>query len=334
MYLGQNFKKEAVMYEAFSAEKCVELNCFVTAFLADYGRDYQFEGEMHDFWEVFCVLEGDVCVSADERIVHLTGDDVIFHKPMELHRFQIEHDRPVSVFIMSFDAHGPAMKQLENCVLRLSREQKENLLRVISFLRGTFKPGGTCPAGLAALEKNALSFQQFSCLVELFLLSAAKERNRAAAGGPGIGGKDGAVLGEQGGPAAGEEQDSAPPETLVYRTAVQMMEKRVGEWPSVAEIARDCHVSASYLKNIFRKYAGLGVHRYFLKTKIIRASRMLKEGRTVAETAAALAFSSPNYFSVVYKREAGVTPTEYRRAGRLKANGAEVELHVSKEGRA
>lgn len=307
MYLGQNFKKEAVMYEAFFAEKCVELSCFFTAFLADYGCDYQFEGEIHDFWEVFCVLEGDVCVSADERIVHLTGDDVIFHKPMELHRFQIEHDRPVSVFIMSFAAHGPAMKNLENCVLHLSREQKENLLRVISFLRGNFDSTRPCSEGLAALEKNALGFQQFTCLVEMFLLSAAAERGRAMA-----------------------PPDS--PETLVYREAVKVMEKCVGEWPSVEDISRACHVSASYLKNIFRKYAGLGVHQYFLKTKIIQASRMLKEGRSVADTAAALSFSSPNYFSIAYKREAGVTPTEYRKSGLLKIDVAEVEGHVHKEG--
>ena len=307
MYLGQNFKKEAVVYEAFSAEKCLELSCFFTAFLADYDCGYQFEGEMHDFWEVFCVLEGDVCVSADERIVHLTGDDVIFHKPMELHRFRIEYDRPVSVFIMSFAAEGPAMKSLENCVLHLSLEQKRNLQQVISFLRENLHSFKPFSESVAILEKNALGFQQFTCLVELFLLSAAVERGRILAS-PDL------------------------PETVVYREAVKIMEKRVGEWPCVEEIARACHVSASYLKNIFRKYAGLGVHQYFLKTKIIRASRMLKEGKSVADTASALAFSSPNYFSIVYKRETGVTPTEYRKSGLLKMNGQEAEMHVHKEG--
>lgn len=290
MYIGQNVLGDPTEYESFFPEKCVELECFLTAFEAEYASTYLFKGELHNFWELFCVTKGNVCVSADERILHLSAGDAVFHKPMELHRFHIEHDSPVSVFVLSFAAKGHAMEMLKNCVLHLSPGQQELLKRIILLIRGDAAYCLPHSASLAALKKNPLQFQKLTCLVEFFLLWAAQSREPVSA-----------------------TVDS--PEIIVYQKAIRIMEAHAANWPCVQEIAASCHVSASYLKNIFKKYAGLGVHQYFLKTKIIHASRMLEEGESVSEIAAALGFSSPNYFSFVYKRETGITPSEYRKSG-------------------
>ncbi len=287
MYIGRNAKDEPVVYEAFEPERCVRLECFFTAFQAEYESSYSFEGELHDFWEMFCVLEGQACVSADERICRLTADDVIFHKPMELHRFHIENGKPLSVFVLSFDASGPIMKKLENRILTLTPEQKDCLLHMMRLLADPPFPRGDCRAALADLKRHPLKFQQFTCLTELLLLSLSDS-------------------GSQIHPEAG------PPEALLYREAVRIMHTHIRDWPDVPRLAAECGVSPTRLKQIFRKYAGLGVHRYFLTLKLIQASRMLKEGCSVAAIAEALAFSSPSYFSTVYKRETGSTPTDYR----------------------
>ena len=287
MYIGRNAENEPVVYEAFEPERCVKLECFFTAFRAEYDGGYSFEGEIHDFWEMFCVLEGKACVSADERICRLSAGDVIFHKPMELHRFHIENGNPLSVFVLSFDASGPVMKKLENRVLTLEPEQKNCLLRMTELVGAGQQPGEECSAPVLRLKSQPLKFQQFTCLTELFLLSATDSGSQL-------------------------RPEADPPEALLYREAVRVMHAHMRDWPDVPVIASECGVSPSCLKQVFRKYAGLGVHRYFLTLKIIQASRMLKEGRSVAAIAEELSFSSPNYFSIVYKRETGITPTAYR----------------------
>lgn len=280
------------MWISYRAEKCIRLKEFYSLFQVGYGSGYFFPGETHDFWEIVFVREGDVCVSADERIFHLTKGDVIFHKPMEFHKFHIENGKPAVLFIMSFSAEGLWMHMFEERVLRLLPKQEQELSRMISFLAEECGLSGQCDnLALVEMEREPEKFQTFTCMTELLLLSLAKDSDTVRAA-------------------------TDTPEAVAYRNAVQTMEKRIGEWISVPEIAEECNVSVSYLKKIFAKYAGLGVHQYFLKTKMIYASRMLKDGKSVAETAAALSFSSPNYFSTAYKRETGLSPFLYQKYDR------------------
>jgi len=272
--------------------KSVDLECFYSLFESVYKEDYFFPGEAHDFWEMVYVREGAICVSADERIFHLSAGDIIFHKPKEFHKFYIENNQKATLLIMSFSASGKALEHFKDCVMRLSKEQGEEIERIRDFLkqRNLLSCLG-CNGGLRNLVKQPDLFQRFFCMMELWFLSLAENRS-----------------------FVGTAPDTS--ETIAYRNAVQTMERSIQEWLSVEEIARECAVSVSFLKKVFAKYAGLGIHQYFLRIKIVEASRMLKEGKSVAETSAALAFSSPNYFSTVYKRETGVSPFVYKNMDR------------------
>ena len=141
---------------------------------------------------------------------------------------------------------------------------------------------------LEEIQKNPTQFQIFICMAELFFLSLSKDTISI--------------------PTAVDT-----PDAIVFRTAVKAMEKSINDWITVPEIAKKCNVSVPYLKKIFAKYAGLGIHQYFLKQKIALASHMLMEGKSVAETADALSFNSASYFCTVYKRETGITPSAYKK---------------------
>ena len=56
----------------------------------------------------------------------------------------------------------------------------------------------------------------------------------------------------------------------------------------------------------------MGVIKYFTGLKINLAAKMLEQGTSIVEISKALSFDNQNYFSTVFKREMGVSPSAYR----------------------
>lgn len=84
---------------------------------------------------------------------------------------------------------------------------------------------------------------------------------------------------------------------------------------TLLELARHVHLSPYHLHRSFREQVGTTPHEYLLRRRLERARELLAEGATVTQTAVATGFSSPGYFSTVFRRRVGVTPSAYRRGG-------------------
>ena len=80
----------------------------------------------------------------------------------------------------------------------------------------------------------------------------------------------------------------------------------------ISEIAEALFFSESYVKKVFRKETGVGIIRYFTSMKIAKAKEYLAEGKSTAETAKRLGFSSSAYFCKVFRQETGVTTKRFR----------------------
>ena len=97
-----------------------------------------------------------------------------------------------------------------------------------------------------------------------------------------------------------------------YRRALAVMSERLNEPLDTAELAALCRVSPSLLKKLFARYAGVGVMEYFRQCKINAAIPLLREGQSVREVAEHFGFPDAGYFSTVFRRVTGKTPTYYR----------------------
>ena len=81
---------------------------------------------------------------------------------------------------------------------------------------------------------------------------------------------------------------------------------------SLNEVAATFGISPSYLSQLFSKYNDTGFNEFINICKIEEAKRLLKtENLKVYEVADLLTFGSEFYFSKVFKKIQGVTPTEY-----------------------
>ncbi|WP_201007685.1 response regulator [Paenibacillus glycanilyticus] len=94
--------------------------------------------------------------------------------------------------------------------------------------------------------------------------------------------------------------------------ALQYMKQHMDRTISLADLAQQVNLSSSYFANLFKKVTGQTVHQYMTLQKIERAKELLLQGMQVQETAKALAYEDPAYFSEVFKKNVGTTPTEFR----------------------
>ena len=88
--------------------------------------------------------------------------------------------------------------------------------------------------------------------------------------------------------------------------------EHVSERLSLNEVAAVFGISPNYLSQLFSKYNDTGFSEYINICKVTEAKRLLEEeNMKVYEVAEALGFESAFYFSKVFKRVDGVSPTDY-----------------------
>lgn len=78
-------------------------------------------------------------------------------------------------------------------------------------------------------------------------------------------------------------------------------------------------LSPKYLSRIFKENTGMGFNDYRLKVKIEKAKELLyNTGYSIKQMAYMLGFQNPESFMRIFKKTAGITPTEYRKKKNVK----------------
>ena len=96
--------------------------------------------------------------------------------------------------------------------------------------------------------------------------------------------------------------------------AKALMKERFRENLDLEKIAQDAGMSYSWFRKKFREYTSISPARYILGLRIQEACRLLAESPlTIKEVAYNMNFEDSSYFSAMFLREVGMSPSEYRR---------------------
>ncbi len=80
------------------------------------------------------------------------------------------------------------------------------------------------------------------------------------------------------------------------------------------EFSRQHNVSYSYFRKVFKLYTGLAPHQFFLDLKMMRAKELIVATEIpVKEITYKLGFDSIHYFSRLFKKKTGQSPTDLRK---------------------
>ncbi len=83
---------------------------------------------------------------------------------------------------------------------------------------------------------------------------------------------------------------------------------------TLEEVAGIGHMSTTYFSRKFKQETGIGVKEYIIQIRVREASVLLLEtGKTIREIASLCGFDDSNYFTEVFKRVKGVSPSQYRK---------------------
>jgi two-component system response regulator YesN len=91
------------------------------------------------------------------------------------------------------------------------------------------------------------------------------------------------------------------------------IEKNIHRPIALEEAAEYVHLSSYYLSKLFKKELNINFIQYVTERRMERAKELLENtDAPILNIALDLSYHEPNYFSKVFKKVVGMTPTEYR----------------------
>lgn len=284
-------------YVATELRRVIDVQAIVTVHYFEYAKDYVFEGERHDFWELLYVDKGEVEVMADDVGYRLRQGEMIFHKPGEFHNVFANGVVAPNLVVVAFVCLSPAMSYFEGKILRAGEDERELLARLVNEARDAFSSPLDDPATPQMERAVSSAFgseQMIGMLLEQMLIRLVRR---------------GAEPAQEVKVSSSVKKRSD--KDLVGRVIAYMEENVTGNL-TFSAVCRFSAQSATNLKTIFKAVTGRGVMEYYRGLKIDRAKTMLREGHgNITQVADELGYASVHYFSRYFKQATGMTPSEY-----------------------
>ena len=285
----------------YGFDKVINVEKLITVFYMEFSKNFAYDGESHDFWEMVYIDRGEVICTAGKRRFALKGGELTFHKPNEFHALRAGENTAPNVSIITFECRSRAMRYFEGKIFRLSQEEKALISMLFREGLSAYSLVDKRNPLLQQMEKieNAPfgSSQMTKNLLEIFLISlhrttdvlAQKSRYHYKVNGVDI--------------------------PFPVKEIIDLLEKNLYGTLTVKEIAQRLGKSESTVKNLFALYREGGVMRYYNYLKIEEAKRLIREGNcNFGQIAALLQFDTPQYFSICFKRFTHMSPLEYKKS--------------------
>ena len=288
----------------------ININWVATIFYQEFGRDFNFQGESHDFWELVYADKGELIATAEERDVLLRQGDVIFHQPNEFHRLRANGTVAPNAFIMTFDCRSPAMKYFCGRHIHLNAQQRSIIAMILDETSKTFVDRLTDPeSGALALKDNPIlgGQQMIRTYLEQLLILLMR------------GDKENLIF---------PTKDTL--DSHLVQTIIQLLEEHLYDNLTIEQISARLNYSRTYLCTVFKQSTGYSIIRYYTRLKIQEAKTLLREGKlNVSQISDRLAFCNPHYFSYIFRKNVHMSPREYQQS--IQDRGLVVTRQIPRE---
>lgn len=276
--------------------KALVIDGIYTIHYFEYTKDFAYSGELHDFWEVVYADKKSVVITAGAQELTLEAGQMYIHKPNEFHKIRCDGTRAANSVILSFDCSCPELMSIAGIVINCNAEERRLMGLIISEATAAFStPLGT--SYTRVLEKSETG--DFGCeqMIQLYmeqlliLLIRGNKRNIRI---------------------KNESDTNLLPKICEY------LENNVDKHLSFSDIQTEFNISASVIKRLFKDNMNCGIMEHFSRLKVDAAKQMIRENEyNFTEISEKLAFNTPQYFTTVFRRISGMSPSEYEKSVKL-----------------
>ena len=113
-------------------DNVLQIDSIITVFYMELPKNFRYDGERHDFWEMVYIDKGQMVCTAENNRFLLKSGEMIFHKPNEFHNLSGDNATAPNVSILTFECKSPAMKELEGKIFRLTAAEKASLSELVT----------------------------------------------------------------------------------------------------------------------------------------------------------------------------------------------------------
>lgn len=256
----------------------------------EYAKDFAYSGEVHDFWELVYADKKNLFITACAQEIELQAGQMYLHKPNEFHNIRCDGKRAANSVIVSFDCSAPELHNISGKVITLGEKERSLLGTVVKEASSAFStPLGNPYTNVMELSQGGgFGGQQMIRLsIEQLLIRLIRKHINMA-------------------PVKINKSNDLLAQITDYLSA------NVEERLEFKDILAQFNLSASVVKKIFRQQMGCGVMDYFTRLKVDKAKELIREENyTFTEISEKLGFNTSQYFTTVFKRVSGMTPSEY-----------------------
>jgi AraC-like DNA-binding protein len=285
-------------YESIQLEQPIVVNKIVTIHYFEYMSDFNYPGEVHDFWEILCVDKGELEVAADDNRFTLRKDQIIFHKPNEFHSLKANGKIAPNLFVISFLCPSKYMQFFENKILHINDNERQLIAQIIIEAKKTFSNQLNDPYFEKLIRYDIVPFasEQLikiyleSILIQLFRRYNSQDQMESI--------------------YSGTIKKKNDEET--FNQILGYLNNNIQGHVTIEQICKDNLIGRSGLQSFFSSKFNCGVIDYFTKLKIDMAKQLVRDNHmNFTQIADYLGYSSIHYFSRQFKKTTGMTPSEY-----------------------
>ncbi|MBQ3088875.1 MAG: AraC family transcriptional regulator [Clostridia bacterium] len=279
-------------YFNYKVNKVISVKNLITIEYLNISTSFSYPEETHDFYEFAYVDSGKLsCYLNNEECVLSQGEFLLI-RPETLHSYGAIKDTPAVIFIVCFRSNSEILTVFDKKI-----PLDKNTRRIASDILNEAKNAFSFPFSgrIKALDFPVFGAQQLvENNIERFLIHLARNVINQNS--------DIKII-----------MNSIEFENALVNDIIAFLKENVSVRITLDDVSKHTFCSKTLLNNIFKKNTGKTIIKYYTELKIQRAKELLRENFSPSEVSLSLGFESPTYFTKVFKKYTGITPSAYRK---------------------